>query len=252
MLVSALLVLAASSTVSEVELTPTQLPPPLVVAPAPTREEVSRADAARVERWLEALAGFERDQRRTAGIVALGGGAGLVLAGGLVLADSTLDDRTTRGPALLGAGGALLATGVVIYLITGKAEDLAAELAAADLEDPVRRAQAIRTTEAQVVELAQEYRSTRTLNGVVLLAAGAASLVLTGVLAADTTRGDDAYLPPIVGGTGVAAVGLGVYMLTVGRMPVERVIEGYTPVTLSPSLLRVGDDGVSAGVSGSF
>jgi len=41
-------------------------------------------------------------------------------------------------------------------------------------------------------------------------------------------------------------------MLTVGRMPVERVIEGYTPVTLAPSLLRVGDDGVSAGVSGSF
>jgi len=165
MLVSVLLALAASSTVSEVELTPTQLPPPLVVAPAPTREQVSRADAARVERWLDALAGFERDQRRTAGIVALGGGAGLVLAGGLVLADSSIDDRTTKGPVLLGAGGAALATGVVMYLITGKAEDLAAELATADLEDPVRRAQAIRATEAQVVELAQEYRSTRTLNG---------------------------------------------------------------------------------------
>jgi hypothetical protein len=161
MLVPVLLALAASSTVSEVELTPTQLPPPLVVAPAPTREEVSRADAARVERWLEALAGFERDQRRTAGIVALGGGAGLVLAGGWCwpTAASTIGPR--RGPALLGAGGALLATGVVMYLITGKAEDLAAELAAADLEDPVRRAQAIRATEAQVVELAQEYRSVR-------------------------------------------------------------------------------------------
>lgn len=252
MLVPIVLALAASSTVSDVELTPSLALPPAVTAPAPSREEVSRADAARVERWLDALAGFERDQRRTAGILTLGGGAGLVLAGGLVLADSSIDDRTTRGPVLLGAGGALLATGMIMYFITGKAEDLAAELAQADLEDPVRRAHAIRTTEAQVVELAQDYRSTRTLNGVVLLAAGAASLVLSGVLAADATRGDDAYLPPIVGGVGVAAVGLGVYMVTVGRMPVERVIEGYTPVTLSPSLLRVGDDGVTAGVSGRF
>ncbi len=239
----------------EVELVPTATAPaaaPVRRAAPPRGAGISRAEADRMGRWLESMAGFERDQRRTGAITAWGLGAGVGIAGALVLADEGYADRELVGGLLLGGGAGAVALGVLMYLVTGNAEDMAAAYAAVDLDEPVARAEAVRAAQDAVVALQSEYESTRKVNGVILLLAGGVQLVVGGFMIADAPDGSEVTFPALLGGLGVASLGLGVYTLTTGKMPMEHLIDGFTPVEVAPSVSVTPLGTTTYGLAGRF
>lgn len=245
---------SSAARAQEVELVPTATlaAPVRRVAPAARPDAISRAEADRMGRWLESVAGFERDQRRTGAFTAWGLGVGVGIAGALVLTDDAVEDRELVGGLLIGGGVGAVAFGVAMYLITGNAEDMAADYAAADLDDPTARADAVRAAQDASAKLQSEYESTRVVNAVILLVAGGAQLVAAGVIAAGDVDGGEVTFPAVLGGLGVASLGIGLYTLTGGKMPMEHLIDGFTPVEVAPSIGSSAQGTPTFGVAGAF
>jgi len=230
----------------DVELAPTAVvPAPRGAAPSTV---VTAADAERLGRMLDALAGYETDQRTIAAIFSLAAGAGVAASGIVLASDSSVPDSNRMGPILIGVGAGVAMSGVLTLFVSGTAQDLAEAFARDAAGSPGARLEATRVAEAGLIELRDNNETGRYVVGSLLMLLGAGTGVLGGALLATSESDSLRTTSTITLGSGAGLAASGLYLLAFGKTPVERFIDGYTMVTIG----QTSDGGTTVGLGGSF